>query len=108
MAQDERFMWLVVFFDLPVGTKIERRTAAQFRNFLKTDGYAMLQWSVYARACRGDAGRKKHEERLKRSLPNRGSVRCLIITDRQYARMSFLVGKKSAQEKASSEQLLLL
>ena len=108
MARDERFMWVVVFFDLPVGTKTDRRTAAQFRNFLKNDGYDMLQWSVYARACRGDAGRKKHEERLKRNLPNRGSVRCLIITDRQYARMSFLVGKKSAQEKASSEQLLLL
>jgi CRISPR-associated protein Cas2 len=101
-------MWMMVFFDLPVGTKAERRAANQFRNFLKNDGYVMLQFSVYARTCRGTAGKDKHLGRLKNSLPRRGSVRCLTITDQQYARMSFLVGTKRTQEKASSDQMLLL
>ena len=108
MARDERYMWMIVFFDLPVGNKIERRTATRFRNFLKNDGYDMIQWSVYARPCRGEAGRKKHADRLTRSLPRKGSVRCLTITDRQYARMAFLVGAPTAREKASGQQLLLL
>lgn len=42
-------MWLFVFFDLPVKTKPERRTATRFRNFLLKDGYMMIQFSVYAR-----------------------------------------------------------
>ena len=108
MAQNERYMWMIVFFDLPVGTKAERRAATQFRNFLKSDGYDMLQLSVYGRTCRGEAGRKKHEGRLQRNLPEKGSVRCLTITDKQYARMSFLVGVKSLQEQVSGTQLLLL
>jgi CRISPR-associated protein Cas2 len=54
MKTDEvRIVWLFVFFDLPVGTKTERRVATRFRNFLKDDGYMMLQLSVYARVCRG-------------------------------------------------------
>ena len=101
-------MWLLVLFDLPVGSKFERRTAAQFRNFLKNDGYDMIQYSVYARACRGESGRQTHEGRLKKNLPLKGSVRCLTITDRQYARMSFLVGKPTVQQHASQQQMLLL
>ena len=42
-------MWLMVFFDLPVGTRTERRHATRFRNYLKRDGFLMLQFSVYAR-----------------------------------------------------------
>jgi CRISPR-associated protein Cas2 len=52
-AAEARFVWLFVFFDLPVGTKVERREATRFRNFLKDDGYMMLQLSVYARVPRG-------------------------------------------------------
>jgi len=29
-------MWVFVFFDLPVGTKSERRHATRFRNFSRT------------------------------------------------------------------------
>ena len=43
-------MRMIVFFDLPVQTKTERRYATTFRNFLLKDGYHMLQFSVYATA----------------------------------------------------------
>ena len=33
-AEGDRFVWLFVFFDLPVGTKVQRRDASRFRNFL--------------------------------------------------------------------------
>ena len=44
-----KFMRLIVFFDLPVGTKEERREATRFRNDLIKNGYYMVQFSVYAR-----------------------------------------------------------
>ena len=53
-------MWMFVFFDLPVGTKTKRRHAILFRNFLKDDGFMMLQFSVYARVIRGEEAVDKH------------------------------------------------
>ena len=41
----------MVTFDLPVGTKAQRKRATAFREFLLDDGFHMVQWSVYARAC---------------------------------------------------------
>ena len=46
-----KFMRILVFFDLPVVTKREKGTAAKFRQFLLKDGYHMVQWSVYSRIC---------------------------------------------------------
>ena len=37
-----KFMRILVFFDLPVKTKPQRRKATQFRNFLIKDGYYMV------------------------------------------------------------------
>ena len=36
-----KFMRMIVFFDLPVGTARERKAATKFRNFLIKDGYHM-------------------------------------------------------------------
>lgn len=62
-------MRMIVFFDLPVQTKTERRHATAFRNFLLKDGYHMLQFSVYARVCNGNDAVKKHESRLRETAP---------------------------------------
>ncbi len=40
----------LVTFDLPVGTKAQRKVAHDSRVWLMDDGYTMIQWSVYARA----------------------------------------------------------
>ncbi|MFN3961226.1 MAG: CRISPR-associated endonuclease Cas2 [Parvularculaceae bacterium] len=101
-------MWLFVFFDLPVGTKSDRRNATRFRKFLKDDGFMMLQWSVYARVVRAEEGAEKHVGRVTRNLPPRGSVRTLQVTDRQYARMRLLLGEATFNEKKAPQQLVLL
>jgi CRISPR-associated protein Cas2 len=101
-------MYLFVMFDLPVGSKAERRAASQFRNFLKKDGYDMLQFSVYSRICRGQDAVDKHIKRLWKIVPESGGVRALQITDKQYARMLILVGKRKKHEETGSKQLVLL
>lgn len=101
-------MWLFVLFDLPVGTKSDRRAATRFRTFLKDDGYMMLQYSVYARACRGDEAVEKHMQRVTRNLPNRGSIRALQVTDKQYGRMRLLLGEAPKNEKVAPQQLVML
>ncbi len=100
-------MWLFVFFDLPVKTKPERRIATQFRNFLLKDGYMMVQFSVYARICNGQDRIDKHLQRLHASIPSKGCVRVMQITDKQYERMKILVGTRKNNEKTKAEQLIL-
>ena len=107
-AEEVRIVWMFVFFDLPVGTKPQRRAATRFRNFLKDDGYMMLQWSVYARVCRGDEAAEKHVQRVTKSLPKRGSVRALQVTDKQYGRMKMLLGEAGKNEQEAPRQMVLL
>ena len=101
-------MRILVFFDLPVKTKVERRVATQFRNFLLKDGYHMLQFSFYARTCNGSDAVEKHKRRLYDCLPDNGSVRMLVITEKQYQSIEILVGKLTAcDETFETEQLTL-
>ena len=103
-----RILWLFVLFDLPVGTKAERRMASRFRHFLKDDGYMMLQYSVYARVARGEDAASKHVQRLTKQLPGRGSVRVLQVTEQQYARMRVLLGETKKSEQVAPQQMVLL
>ena len=106
-ASGDRFVWLFVFFDLPVTEKAERQAATRFRNFLLKDGYMMVQFSVYARICNGQDRLDKHLQRIRAQLPEKGSVRALQLTDKQYGRMKTLVGTRTKSEKTKAEQLVL-
>jgi CRISPR-associated protein Cas2 len=90
--------WLIVAFDLPVVEDEQRKRATKFRNFLLDDGYQMLQFSVYARACVSFARQETHVDRLKKNLPPEGSVRALFVTRAQWER-SFVIYGTPAQEK---------
>lgn len=94
-----RYMRLLVFFDLPVSTAKERKEATQFRNFLIKDGFYMLQFSVYSRICNTIESAKMHEDRISKVVPKIGSVRSLIVTEKQYTSMRILVGSLKKKEK---------
>ena len=96
-----RMAWVLVFFDLPVGTPEERRDATNFRKDLLRDGYMMVQFSVYARPC-GTADRVETQvRRLKSKIPDKGEVRGLMISDAQWGRMIIM----RSQQRADAEQM---
>jgi len=92
-------MRVMVFFDLPVTTKKDRKVATDFRKFLIKDGYYMVQFSVYARVCNGLDAAEKHIKRLEIAVPDSGSVRAMIVTEKQYESMYVLTGKLKKEEK---------
>ena len=103
-----RLMRILVMFDLPVKTKAERCSATQFRNFLVGDGYHMVQYSVYARVCNGRDSVETHKKRILLALPSKGSVRMLVITEKQYNAIELLVGKPTPYDKPQQfEQLMI-
>lgn len=103
-----RFMRMLVFFDLPVVTKAERKAYTQFRRFLLNDGFDMIQFSVYGRILNGRDAESKHLQRVMENLPPEGSVRALTVTEKQFAGMKMLVGMPLFQEtRVTSDQLTL-
>ena len=90
--------WLVVTFDLPVGTKTQRKRATGFREFLLDDGFQMMQFSVYARACVTFARQETHLERVKQNLPPEGSVRAIFVTRAQWERSHVIQGAPATEQ----------
>ena len=107
-AETRRYMRILVFFDLPMVTRTERRAYTIFRRFLINDGYDMIQFSIYGRILNGNDAEIKHMKRLVDNLPHAGSVRCLSVTEKQFASMKLLVGLPLFQEKAVKAQQMLL
>lgn len=97
-------MRVMIFFDLPVKSKKERRDATQFRNFLVKDGFYMIQFSLYGRICNTLENAKLHEDRVSLKVPKNGSVRSMIVTEKQYASMNILTGEVKKKEKKINTQ----
>lgn len=106
--ETRRFMRLMVFFDLPTITKADKRAYTLFRRFLLKDGYDMIQWSVYGRVTNGSDDTETHLKRLATNLPPAGSVRCLQISEKQFANIKLMVGTAKLQEKKVNAAQLLL
>ena len=103
------FMRLILFFDLPVMTKTDRRNYALFRKYLIQNGYMMMQYSVYCKIFPNRDAAVKHVSILRKNVPNDGQIRLLMVTEKQYSKIEIIVGGKSNQEKIiNSESFIKL
>lgn len=104
----EKFMRVIVMFDVPTKTKEEQKTATKFRNSLLKLGFFMLQYSIYMRICKGISSANSHLKKLENIVPPRGNIRVLIVTEKQFDNIKLLLGNYSYQEeKAKPVQLTL-
>lgn len=92
-----RIMRMLVLFDLPTGSKKERKSYANFRKFLVKDGYHMEQFSVYSRVLLSRDSAEAHLRRLKENLPKAGAVTVLTLTEKQYESREVLVDTRPRQ-----------
>lgn len=102
-----RIMWLYVLFDLPVGTKGERRAATRFRNFLLDEGFQMAQYSAYLRYCESKEAAETRIERIGDALPPSGKVHIVTLTDKQYGNARIFNGRKRERGPEKPGQLAL-
>lgn len=92
-----RVMRLLVLFDLPTGSKAERRQYSDFRKFLINDGYHMEQFSVYSRLLVTRESAAAHIARLKLNLPSAGEVTVIEMTEKQYEDRMVLLSEHKEQ-----------
>lgn len=98
-------MWLLVLFDLPVRTKPQRKRATAFRKHLLSDGFTMMQYSVYLRPCASEENSATHLRRVRSALPPLGSIRVMQVTDKQFGRMLCFDGKELVDTEMMPQQL---
>ncbi len=82
---------MLVLFDLPTGSKAERKSYALFRKFLIKDGYTMEQYSVYSRVLLSRESAETHMLRIKANLPAAGAVTVLVLTEKQFENRAVLL-----------------
>ncbi|MBQ0115785.1 MAG: CRISPR-associated endonuclease Cas2 [Bacteroidales bacterium] len=102
-----RVMWVMVFFDLPTETKLQRKVAAKFRKDIMGDGFTMFQFSIYIRHCASAENAQVHIKRVKNYLPQSGKVGILCVTDKQFGNMELFFGKKEKPPEYGGQQLEL-
>lgn len=102
-----RIMWLIVMFDLPVGTKKERKQAMDFRNRLRDLGFEMSQFSVYLKYCASGERAEFVGVRIQRQLPPGGKVDILTITDKQFMNMKRFYATGQIKNEGKVTQLHL-
>lgn len=95
-----KLMKLIVMFDLPTGTKEERRSYALFRKYLIEEGFTMMQYSVYAKTCGGVPAAEALEARINCNLPKVGSVTSFLMTDKEFSRRRILVSNYRQEPEA--------
>ncbi len=100
-----RVMWVLVFFDLPTKTKVDRRRAAKFRKRLLNVGFAMFQFSIYMRHCSSRENAEVHIRRVKKILPEKGHVGIMCITDKQFSRMELFYAGEVQSTQPPTQQL---
>ena len=103
-----RFMRLVVFFDLPVISAEERRAYTRFRKALIKNGFTMLQESVYCKLLTSPSMENSVKNMLQKNRPDKGLVQTLLVTEKQYVNMDFVVGERNSEYIDSEERVVIL
>ena len=102
-----RIMWVLVLFDLPTETKIDRKHYSVFRKKILQDGFAMFQFSMYIRHCSSRENADVHIKRVKSILPEKGHVGIMCITDKQFGMMEIFRGHEVISTPDTTQQLEL-
>lgn len=106
-VNEYRIMWVMVFFDLPVETKKDRKNYATFRKTMLKDGFTMFQFSTYLRHCASRENAEVHVKRVQGNLPPKGHVGILTITDKQFGMMKIYYGPDEKEKPPIPQQLEL-
>lgn len=101
-------MRVIVMFDLPVVSAHDRKEYTKFRKYLIKNGYLMLQESIYCKLAPNATSADGMIQGLKKNKPTNGLVQVLKITEKQYAKMDFIVGERKSEVLDTDDRLVIL
>ncbi len=99
-------MRVVLFFDLPTTEEDEKREYRIFRKFLISEGFMMMQQSVYSKLALNASVVESIKLNLKKHKPKYGLVQIMTLTEKQFSSMEFLVGERNSDVIDTIERLV--
>lgn len=103
-----RYMRIILFYDLPVTTLLEKKLYRKFHKDIEKEGFVQMQESVYTKVVLNLQMAKSSISRLKKLVPQNGLVQVLTVTEKQYASMECIAGKHSTNHIDNMERLIIL
>ena len=103
-----RYMRIMVLFDLPVLTEKQRRDYREFRKYLLKAGFFMMQESVYCKLVQNAGVPDVVQESIRKNKPGEGLVQILRVTEKQFAKMEYVVGENKSLVLDTDERLVIL
>ena len=97
-----------MFFDLPTESGEDRRQYRKFRKVLIKKGFLMMQESVYCKLALNTTVADSIVQAVKANKPSSGLVQLLVITEKQFSRMEFVVGTSQNNILDSDERIVIL
>lgn len=101
-------MRMIVFFDLPTETNEDKRAYRIFRKALIKNGFIMMQESVYTKLLTTPTVESSVKNLINRSKPSKGIVQTLIVPEKQFSKMEFIVGEYHSDIIDSEERVIVL
>ena len=103
-----RYMRIMVLFDLPVLTEKQRRDYREFRKYLLKAGFFMMQESVYCKLVQNAGVADVVQESIRKNKPGEGLVQILRVTEKQFAKMEYVVGENKSLVLDTDGRLVIL
>lgn len=101
-------MRTIVFFDLPTISLNDKKRYRSFRKFLLSEGFMMLQESVYCKLSLNQTKANTLKDRIEKNKPSMGIVQILTITEKQFQSMEYIVGENKSSLLDTDEGLIIL
>lgn len=101
-------MRVLVFFDLPVITSANRRAYRNFRKYLVKSGFLMMQESVYSKLAQNGAAADSIIDNIKKNKPSDGLIQVIKVTENQYNKMEYVIGKRKDCVLDNDDRLVIL
>ena len=104
----DRVVRTIVFFDLPNVYLKDKKNYIKFRKYLLSEGFIMMQESVYSKIVMNNQQATLLLDRLKKNSPKKGIIQVLTITERQYSQIEYIIGESNSKIINTEDRLVVL
>ena len=104
----DRVMRTIVFFDLPNIYLKDKKNYLKFRKYLLSEGFIMMQESVYSKIVMNSQQSTLLLDRLRKQAPKKGLLQVLTITERQYSQIEYIIGENQSKIINTEDRLVVL
>ncbi|MFA7106782.1 MAG: CRISPR-associated endonuclease Cas2 [Candidatus Izemoplasmatales bacterium] len=101
-------MRTVLMFDLPMETSQNRKNYRHFLKYIKSEGFVMLQKSVYTKFHVNRANLDVEKRRILTKVPMDGFISILSITEKQFQTIEHIIGSPKNKEINNTDRYIEL